>query len=189
MITKTTQIYGLLLAGVFSVMTVSLQPNLIAQTPAKAAGASGQVNLTKEVADKKDKIAWKAVQDNAIPIAVCTMLNVCGGPAKGVGLRPANESGVVVSRVLYLTQDQKHADVYLLFRQTPTDYYFFLLAPDGSLAKTAYAQKGATISWLSMGNGLAQPTFDKDKAVWHAEVAKVGVENKAAAPAAPSPQN
>src|SRR5208282_1933586 len=102
--------------------------------------ASGQAyNVTKEIMDKKDKFGWKPAPDNAIPIAVCTMLNVCTGPVKFVLLPRATEGGVIVGRALYLTQDQKNADAYILLRQTPTEYYFFLLASDGTLAKTAYA--------------------------------------------------
>ena len=57
-----------------------------------------------------------------------------------------------------------------------TERYYFLLSPDGTLARTAYGSLGPTGSanWVVMGNAAAQPVFDKDKAMWHAEIDKLG---------------
>jgi len=68
----------------------------------------------------------------------------------------------------------------VLARQTPTDFYYFALAPDGTLLKTAYWTAGKP--WIQMGNALARPTFDKDKQVWLDHLAKMG----ATPPPAPS---
>ncbi len=84
-------------------------------------------------------------------------------------------------------QDAKHSDAMLLLNQS-LDVYFFLVSPDGTLQKAAYHQAGAT-SWLAIANSLAQPTFDKDKKMWHDRVAQLGGAPAAAAPAKPAPRS
>ncbi len=148
------------------------------QLPVSLRAQAGSYNIQKEILDHKDALNWKAV-DNGIPADVCTILQVCNGAVKVIALPRATEGGQPVGRGAFLTQDGKHADVIVLERQTPADTYFFLLTPQGTLAKAAYAQVGGT-SWLTMGMALAQPTFDKDKVVWHNWASKLG----SAAPAA-----
>ena len=135
-----------------------------AQAQAGKAAPAGQYNLTKEILDHKD-LNWKPAP-NGIPGDVCGLLQVCTGTTKVIALPRATEGGQPVGRGVFLTQDQKHMDVLVIERQTPVDTYFFLLTPDGNLAKAAYAQVTSK-SWLPMGSALAEPTFNKDKAVWH----------------------
>ena len=152
---------------------IALQPavNLHAQA-AKSPAATGSYNVVKEILNHKDTLNWKSV-DNAIPGDVCTILQICNGAVKMIALPRATEAGVPVGRGVFLTQDGKKADVLVLERQTPSDTYFFLLTPDGTLAKAAYAQVGSR-SWLPVGMALGGPVFDKDKVVWHNWASKLG---------------
>lgn len=154
-----------------------------------AAQTGAQVNLFKDVMAKKDAIVWKDAPENLIPAPVCNLLQVCAGnPDKLIVLTPTTEGGQRVGRGLILTkmQDAKHSDALLLLNQS-LDVYFFLVSPDGALQKAAYHQAGGT-SWLAIANSLAQPTFDKDKKMWHDRVAQLGGAPAAAAPAKPAAQ-
>jgi hypothetical protein len=157
---------------------------------AGALGLAGQAkptNLFKEVSDRKGKIVWKNAPANAIPTDVCTILQACAaGPDKLIALPAATEGGKKVARGLFLshTNDAKKADMVILTRQTPTDAYFFAVAPDGTLQKAAYWTTGK--SWVQMGNIISKPAFDKDKEVWLDFLAKLG--SAPAAPAAAQPQ-
>jgi hypothetical protein len=146
------------------------------------AGQATPANLFKEVVDRKAKIVWANAPQNAIPMDVCTMLQVCAGaPDKLITTPPVTEAGKRVARGLFLSRsnDARKAEMVILARQTPSDYYFFVLAPDGTLLKTAYWATGKP--WIQMGNALARPTFEKDKQIWLDRMAKLG-----AAPAAPA---
>jgi hypothetical protein len=140
-------------------------------------------NLYKEIMDHKGAIQWKTAPDTAIPNDVCTMLNACAGPSK-VAVLTLTEGGVKIQRGLFLspTTDKSHPEALILYRKTSGDAYWFLVGPDGSLQKTAYAQIGGQ-SWIPMANSLAQPTFAKDKAAWHTWVSKPAA-TAAAKPAA-----
>jgi hypothetical protein len=155
------------------VIVIAWQPvaNLRAQA-AKPAAPAGQVNVVKEIMDHKDMLNWRPAA-NGIPQDVCTILQVCNGEVKVVALPRATEGGVLVVRGVFLTQDDKKAEVLVLERQTPADIYFFLLTPQGTLAKAAYAQVGAR-SWTPVGMALGGPVFDKDKVVWHNWASKLG---------------
>lgn len=147
------------------------------------AGQARPSNLFKEVVDRKARIIWRNAPQNAIPADVCTLLQACAGaPDKRIALPSVTEAGKLVARGLYLSRssDAKKADMVVLARQTPTDFYYFALAPDGTLLKTAYWTAGKP--WIQMGNALARPTFDKDKQVWLDHLAKMG----ATPPPAPS---
>jgi len=159
------------LAPVALMIIASPAMNLHAQA-AKSPAAGGSYNVVKEILNHKDTLNWKSV-DNAIPGDVCTILQVCNGAVKMIALPRATEGGVPVGRGVFLTQDGKKADVLVLERQTPSDTYFFLLTPDGTLAKAAYAQVGSR-SWLPVGMSLGGPVFDKDKVVWHNWASKLG---------------
>jgi len=146
------------------------------------AQAGGQVNVSKDIMDHKGMLNWKPA-GNGIPQDVCTILQVCNGDTKVVALH-ATENGLPIARGVFLTQDAKHMDVLVLERQSTADIYFFLLTPQGTLAKAAYAQVGGR-SWTPMGMALADPSFKKETAVWHAWASKLGSEPAAApAPAA-----
>lgn len=153
---------------------------------AGALGLAGQAkptNLFKEVLDRKGKIVWRNAPANTIPVDVCTMLQACAAnPDKLIALPKATEAGKQVVRALFLSRsnDAKKADMVILTRQTPTDVYFFALAPDGTLQKAAYWSTGKP--WVPMGTALSKPTFDKDKQIWLDHLVKIG-----SAPAAPAP--
>jgi len=146
------------------------------------AGQAKPTNLFKEVVDRKGRIVWRNAPQNAIPPDVCSLLQACAGaPDKLIALPRVTEAGKTVVRALFLSRsnDAKKADMVVLARQTPTDYYFFALAPDGTLMKAAYATTGKP--WVQMGSALSRPTFDKDKQIWLDHLAKI-----AAAPAPPA---
>jgi hypothetical protein len=152
-----------------------------------SAQTAGQYNVFKEVMAKKDAIVWREAPENLIPAPVCNLLQACAGnPDKLIVLAPTTENGQKVGRGLILTklQDAKHSDALLMLDQG-LDVYFFLVSPDGTLQKAAYHQAGGT-SWLAIASSLAQPTFDKDKKLWHDRVAQLGGAPAAAKPAAPA---
>jgi len=156
--------------------------SIICLVVAGALGLAAQTtpaNLFKEVVDRKTRIAWKNAPQGAIPPDVCRLLQACSGaPDKLIALPSVTEAGRRVVRGLFLSRSNnaQRADVVVLARQTPIDYYFFALAPDGTLLKAAYWTTGKP--WVQIGNSLARPTFDKDKQVWLEHLAKL-----AAAPA------
>src|SRR5260370_21059804 len=170
---NTIQFRKLLWLAAIALLTVSWQPaaNLLAQA-AKPAAPAGQVNVVKDIMDHKDTLNWKSAS-NGIPQDVCTILQVCNGAIKMIALPRATEGGVPVGRGVFLTQDSKKADVLVLARQTPSEQYFFLLTPQGTLAKAAYAQVGSR-AWTPVGMALCGPVFDKDKVVWHNWASKLG---------------
>jgi hypothetical protein len=159
---------------------------LICFVVAGALGLAGQAkptNLFKEVADRKGKIVWKAAPANSIPPDVCTILAACvGGGDKLIAMPKATEGGKQIARGLFLSHDAKKADVVVLLRQTPTDAYFFSVAPDGTLQKAAYWTTGK--SWVQMGTSLSRPVFEKDNQVWLDYVVKISSGSAATAPAA-----
>ena len=171
---NTTRFRKLLWLAPIALMAVAWQPaaRLRAQAGKSAAPASAQYNLVKEIMDHKDTLNWKPAGDG-IPAEVCTILLVCNGTIKVIALPRSTEGGQPVGRGVFLTQDDKKADVLVLERQTPVDRYYFLLTPQGTLAKAAYAQVNSR-SWLAVGMALAGPVFDKDKVVWHNWASKLG---------------
>jgi len=162
---------------VFPVLAIaSLSPlgnyPLAAQANKGAAPAAQSYNVTKEILDHKE-LSWKPAPATAIPNDVCAMFQVCVGPTKVIALPPATEGGIRVVRGVFWSQDAKKTDVLIFERDSPSDRYYYLLSPQGTLVKTAYAEVTGR-SWLSMGNALAQPSFDKEKAAWHAWAGKLG---------------
>ena len=168
---STIRFRKLLWLPTLAVVTVAWQPvNLRAQA-GKSAAPAASYNVTKEILDHKE-LNWKPAA-NGIPQDVCSILQVCNGEVKVIALPRATEGGLPVGRGVFLTQDDKKAEVLVLERQTPSDTYFFLLTPQGTLAKAAYAQVGAR-SWTPVGMALSGPVFDKDKVVWHNWASKLG---------------
>jgi hypothetical protein len=168
---STNRFCKLLWLAPLAAVVIAWQPtaNLFAQ--AKPAAPAGQYNVVKEITDHKE-LNWKPAP-NGIPQDVCSILQVCNGELKVIALPRATEGGLPVGRGVFLTQDDKKAEVIVLERQTPSDTYFFLLTPQGTLAKAAYAQVGAR-SWTAVGMALSGPVFDKDKLVWHNWASKLG---------------
>jgi hypothetical protein len=148
-----------LFAAIFSVQLAS---------QVKAAG-----NFVKQVLDHKADVTWITYKTPTIPDDVCTSLSVCSGPAaKVAALPPATIGGRKVGRALFLTQ-LKNQPAILLEHQVPGhEIYFFLLAPDGSLQKTAYVEEGKP--YIVIANSLAQPTFNADMKDWSSWADKLG---------------
>jgi hypothetical protein len=144
---------------------------------AGALGLAGQTtpaNLFKEVVDRKTRIVWKNAPQGAIPPDVCALLQTCAGaPDKLIALPSVTEAGRRVVRGLFLTRsnDAQRVDMVILARQTPIDYYFLVLAPDGTLLKAAYWTTGKP--WVQIGSSLARPTFDRDKQIWLEHLSKM----------------
>ena len=172
----------------FSRMQLASVICLIVAGALSLSGQAAQGNLFKEVVDHKAKIVWKNAPATAIPQDVCTILQACAaGPDKLIALPKVTEAGKQVARGLFLshTNDAKKADMVILLRQTPTDAYFFSVAPDGSIQKAAYWTTGKP--WVQMGAALSKPVFDKDKQIWLQQVGKLG-SGPATAPAAADSQ-
>jgi hypothetical protein len=158
---KGLQLRGLLLMAGLSAVLFSLPT---------VAAPQAQVNVFKEIADKKEAVQWRNAPDTAIPPDVCSMFQACNGTMKFVTLPLATEGGTKVGRgVFWNPANAKQAMV--LEHQTYSDVYFFLMSPDGTLLKTAYHETGK--AWVPMGNSLSQPTFNKDKDAWHAWITKL----------------
>ena len=143
--------------------------------------AGPPANLFKEVLDHKAQIQWKPAPPPGIPTDVCQLFKVCEdkGAPKLVTLPRATEGGQPVGRGLFLSgsRDPKNPDAVILERQTVSELYFFLLAPDGGLQKVAYLQQGST-QWLPIASSLAKPAFEKDRNDWHDWVMKLGAAGK-----------
>jgi hypothetical protein len=135
---------------------------------AGALGLAGQAkptNLFKEVSDRKARIVWSNAPASMGLADVCSILGCAAGQDKFIARPKVTEAGKPVARALILSHDvATKGDMVLIMRQTPTDAYYFALAPDGTLAKAAYWTLGKT--WVAMGTALSRPTFDKDKQVW-----------------------
>ena len=143
---------------------------------AGALGLAGQAkptNLFKEVSDRKGKIVWANAPSSMALAQVCPLLGCAAGQDKFIARPKVTEDGKAVARALVLTHDVANkGDMILLMRQTPTDAYYFALAPDGTLAKAAYWTIGK--NWVAMGTALSRPIFDKDKQVWLSFIPNLG---------------
>jgi hypothetical protein len=169
-----------LIAGSHRMEEPTVLPMLLAtQVKANPAPAGNQqANLYKEVADHKAAIKWRPAPPPGIPTDVCVIFKACTNDktAPRIATLPqATESGQPVGRGLLLstTQDPQHPDAVVLEHQTVSELYFFLVSPEGNLARTAYAQQGSK-SWTTVANALAQPVFDKDRKDWLDWLAKLG---------------
>jgi hypothetical protein len=194
---KPARLFGVFLLCCFSVLSLSsrrllaglertgrheVAPSMMLQMGQAKANSSPagnqQANLYKEVIAHKGAIKWRPAPPPGIPTDVCVVFKACANDKTGpklVTLPPATEAGQPVGRGLLLStsQDPQHPDAVILERQTVSELYFFLLSPEGTLARTAYAQQGSK-SWTTVANALAQPVFDKDLKDWLDWVAKLG---------------
>jgi hypothetical protein len=136
------------------------------------AGQAKPTNLFKEVSDRKAKIVWSNAPASMGLRDVCAILGCAAGQDKFIARPKVTEAGKPVARALVLSHDANKGDMVLILRQTPTDAYYFALAPDGSLTKAAYWTIGKP--WVAMGTSLSRPVFDKDKQVWLDYVPKLG---------------
>jgi hypothetical protein len=168
-----TQISGLRCAAL-CLLAMALVAEIGGQ--AQAAG-----NFVKEVMDHQANVTWITYKTPTIPDDVCTLLDVCAGPAaKVAALPPATIGGRKVGRALFLTQTRKKQNAILLEHQVPNrEVYFFLLGPDGSLQKTAYYEQGK--SFIVIANSLGQSVLNGDMKDWSAWADKLGTAKPAAA--------
>ena len=142
----------------------------------QAAGQAKQGNLFKTVVDHKDDIQWRTYNAPKLPEDVCNLLSVCTGEKaepKVFTLAPTTINGHKAGRGLFLTQakDPQHPAI-VLEHQTSMDAYFFLVSPDGKLAKTVYLESGKP--FLLIANELAQPVFQRDQKDWLDWAEKLG---------------
>lgn len=145
-------------------LATSLMPVVARQ--AKKSSAQGE-NLYREVMGRRSKLAWRNAPANAIPSDVCIILKVCGGEGpKMVTLPRSSEKGRALGRGLFLTKTSSSPskEAIVLEHQSVVEIYFFLLSPDGKLAKVAYISRGG--SWTSMSADLARPIFERDRKAW-----------------------
>jgi hypothetical protein len=107
--------------------------------------------------------------------SMCKQIDACsadGTPPKFGALPAATIDGRKVGRAVYIvkTNNPKEPETVVYEHQTPTTFYFFRLAPDGSIVHVAYGELGQ--QWVPMANALGKPVLDKDAADWHAAYAK-----------------
>ena len=170
-------------ACAFAAMCVGLL-FLGAASAGKQAAPTG-VNLYQDVMSRAAAIKWAPAPADYYPDDACRYLDACpagGSVPQHFALPVATIDGRKVARAVYLVKikDPKNPQAIVFEHQSASQVYFFRLAPDGSILKSAYLETGG--SWLLIANQLGQPIFNKDAADWHAALAK------AAAPAPKSAQ-
>jgi hypothetical protein len=128
-------------------------------------------SFVKQVMDRKGTIQWITYKTPTLPDDVCTLLSACSGaPAMVAALPPATIHGRKVGRALFLTEVKKQPAIVLVHQIPGSQYYAFLLGPDGSLQKTVYLEQGKP--FMSIANSLVQPIFQEDMKDWQAWIAK-----------------
>jgi hypothetical protein len=153
--------------GIFSILGISLILTFAFQLYGQT---SQPANLYKEIMTHKKDIQWRTAPAGVLPSDVCDLFRACygnKGEPKLYALKPATEGGTKVGRGLFLslTGDPKNPEAIILMHQTPTEIYYFLIGPDGSIQKTAYGQYGSK-SWTLIATELAQPTYNSDQKQW-----------------------
>ena len=145
--------------------------------------ASGQaVNLYQDAMSHKSMIS-KDAPLTTYSDSMCKQIDACsadGSAPKVAYLPPATIDGHKVGRAVYIvkTSNPKEPETVVYEHQTPTTFYFFRLAPDGSIVHVAYGELGQ--QWVPMANSLGKPVLDKDAPDWHAAYAKAAGSAKAA---------
>jgi hypothetical protein len=138
------------------------------------ATAAGE-NLYQDVTSHAAAIKWSPAPADNYPSEACNYLNACpadGSAPKQFALPLATVDGHRVARAVYLvkTRDPKQLDAVVFEHQSASQTYFFRLAPNGMILKSAYLERGG--NWLLIANELGQPIFNKDAADWHAALTK-----------------
>ncbi len=164
---KPSRFPALVFAAVLIALPVS---QFVGAAPVPAPQDSG--NLYKEIMDHKT-IQWKTAPDAAIPPDVCTMMQACAAPAK-VAVLTLTEGG-------QKNYPRTFSQPYGSAKGQTLARFFTVKALEIGIsfwwAQTETFKKrpmspSARNSWILMSNTLAQPTFAKDKAAWHAWVSK-----------------
>jgi hypothetical protein len=142
--------------------------------------APAGINLYQDVASHQASIKWSPSPADNYPSDACGYLDACsadGSAPKQFALPLATVDGRRVARAVYIVKvkDPKQPQAIVFEHQSASQTYFFRLAPDGTILKSAYLERGG--NWLLIANQLGQPILNKDAADWHAALAK------AAAPA------
>jgi len=127
-------------------------------------------NLFEEIMARKNQLSWEYRKDDTLPPALCeTLLENC--PSKKLSFKilgyPLETPGQKEQGALILswTVDQDHPDIVMLASVTEDTATFFLLSPEGTLAKTASRTKNGT--WASVSNSLARDQFERERNQWH----------------------
>lgn len=141
--------------------------------------ASANFNLYQEVMSHKAGINWQNAPGDNYPYDACNYLAACSADrsAPKVFVLPVTAiNGRRTARAVYLvkTKDPKEPEAVVFEHQSTSQTYFFRLAPDGSISRTAYLESGKP--WLLIANQLGQPIFNRDSADWHAALAKIGAK-------------
>lgn len=148
-------------------------------TAAAKQASAANFNLYQEVMSHKAGINWQNAPDANYPYDACNYLAACSADrsAPKVFVLPVTAiNGRRTARAVYLVKikDPKEPEAVVFEHQSASETYFFRLAPDGSISRTAYLASGKP--WLLIANQLGQPIFNKDAADWHAALAKVGAK-------------
>jgi hypothetical protein len=133
-------------------------------------------NLYQMLQTRKD-IMWRPANPE-LPQDVCSLFSTCDDskPSKMVAMPQGTVDGHTVQRAITWTH-MKGKDAFVLVRLRPhSEAYYFLLAPDGSLSKTAYLEQGKP--FFLIANSTGQSKFDKDKSDWMAYLMKSGAPAK-----------
>jgi hypothetical protein len=147
----------------------------LANSSAVANQAPAGINLFQDVESHKAGLNWIVAPGDNYPDEACSVLDTCssdGSKPKVHVLAMATIDGKHVGRAVYLVKqkDPKNPEAVVFEHQTAGQTYFFRVAPDGSVAKTAMLQRGS--SWLLVANSLGAPVFAKDAPDWHADLTK-----------------
>jgi len=127
-------------------------------------------NLFDEIMAHRNQLSWEYHKEDTLPPPLCeTLLANC--PSKKLPFKilafPLEIPGQQEQGALVMswTVDQNHPDIVMLASVTDESATFFLLSPDGTLAKTAYRTKNG--AWSSVSNSLARDQFDRERNQWH----------------------
>lgn len=148
-------------------------------TGAAARQAAPGGNLYQEVLSHQAGLNWQPAPADNYPDDACNQMDACsadGSKPKVFVLPFATIDGRRVARGVYLVKikDPKQPTAVVFEHQTASETYFFRLASDGSILKTAYLARGG--SWFLIANSKGESVFAKDGPDWHAALAKGGAK-------------
>jgi hypothetical protein len=139
--------------------------------------APAGLNLYQDVMSHRAAMTWQSSPDDNYPDDACNVINACSSDrsAPKVSLLPvATIDGHRIARAVYLvkSKDPKQPEKVVFEHQSASQTYFFLIAPNGTIAGIAYLERGS--NWFLIANQLGQPIYNKDAADWHAALSKSG---------------
>jgi hypothetical protein len=157
----------------------ALACSLLLNSGVAARQAAPAGNLYQDVISHQASINWQPSPADNYPDDACNQMDACsadGSKPKVFVLPFATIDGHRTARGVYLVKikDPKQPTAVVFEHQTASETYFFRLASDGSLMKTAYLARGG--SWLLIANSKGQPVLNKDAPDWHAALSKAGAK-------------